>query len=461
MPRFGFFKKKKNDNSPSEKFKTFILEPILTPSGLVDGPDEAPDLIADNPLDLPDVEDRDLLPELDDSPLPDLNGDLEEIPFATSFDSGAFTVGETGEVEIDFLYDGGAYEGQLAIFSLEGMEEFEPGSEAFVREAARRALSDSEWGHVVIDDAVEGARFEGGLAEGNFNRGDYQGVSTASMRPGDTFGFMLVPDGTVEQVYENPGAEGSVRPLFSLSTANPDDGFHVGQIADVTGEGNTFAMEDARMDGWTDRDYNDVVFQVRGATGEAVDADEVINPWMDWRSTEMGEELIENSQQLPDDSQLPTPDSLIEEGDSETGGWGEELIDSSVPEDSLSQQDSPDSQLPTPDSLVREQLAQFVAQPDFAERVALAFGEGADPEQAATLVESLIEQLPAVNGDGSSSPLSPELPTIEIVSGTELGSRGAFAAETNTIYLSQEFLSQSVENPEVVAEVLLEELVVL
>jgi hypothetical protein len=28
------------------------------------------------------------------------------------------------------------------------------------------------------------------------------------MRPGDTFGVMLVPNGTVQQVSENPGVEG-------------------------------------------------------------------------------------------------------------------------------------------------------------------------------------------------------------------------------------------------------------
>ncbi|MDL5056354.1 hypothetical protein [Geitlerinema calcuttense] len=57
-----------------------------------------------------------------------------------TFDSGVFTVGESGVVGIDFLFDGGAYKGELGMFSLEGMNEFEPGSEAFIQEAARRAL---------------------------------------------------------------------------------------------------------------------------------------------------------------------------------------------------------------------------------------------------------------------------------------------------------------------------------
>jgi hypothetical protein len=57
------------------------------------------------------------------------DADLEEIPFVENldidfqFESGYFTVGESGEVTIDYLFDGGGYEGELAIFSLEGMED--------------------------------------------------------------------------------------------------------------------------------------------------------------------------------------------------------------------------------------------------------------------------------------------------------------------------------------------------
>lgn len=34
-----------------------------------------------------------------------------------SFETGVFTVGASGEVSIDYLFDGGAYQGELAIFS--------------------------------------------------------------------------------------------------------------------------------------------------------------------------------------------------------------------------------------------------------------------------------------------------------------------------------------------------------
>jgi hypothetical protein len=41
------------------------------------------------------------------------------------FETGVFTVGPKGEVGVDFLLDGGKYQGELAIFSLKGIDQFE------------------------------------------------------------------------------------------------------------------------------------------------------------------------------------------------------------------------------------------------------------------------------------------------------------------------------------------------
>ncbi|MGB3532201.1 MAG: PA14 domain-containing protein [Microcoleaceae cyanobacterium] len=264
---------------------------------------------------------------------------VEEIASSPiNFNSGIFTVGETGEVQVDYSFDGGKYgQGELAIFSLEGMEELDPNSEEFIQEAARRALSDSELGHVVISDANEGARFSGELGEEDFNQGEYLGVKTFNMNPGDEFAVMLIPNGKVEDIFNNPNLEGRNQPLFSLSTANPDDRFQLGQIADVTGDGNTFVFEDVPVDE-SDRDYNDIIFQVRGATGEAVDLDEVISDKKDWRSDDMGQALIEYEIPYitPEDpiakvenglSDLLTElEDLVEEEDSKTEIEGDEEV---------------------------------------------------------------------------------------------------------------------------------------
>ena len=296
---FKFFFRQQPDSS-RPKFQAFILEPILTPSGMVDtGDDWCTPIDVEIEIDSDFVSDDFDGLERTESLLED---DLEEIPFmlpphesiTPAFESGYFTVGESGEVGIDFLFDSGKYKFELAIFSLEDLDET-PGSEAFIREAARRSLSNSTEGYTVISDRLEGARFDGVLGEGkDWNSGDYLGVKTFQMEAGTQFGIMLVPNGSIEDVYENPQISGSKAPLFSLSTANPDDALHLGQIADVTGEGNTFVMEDVQEGHqWFDRDYNDLIFQVRGATGEAVELDEVIDPGQDWRETDMGQGILD------------------------------------------------------------------------------------------------------------------------------------------------------------------------
>jgi len=230
------------------------------------------------------------------SPLDTLNISIPSAVQASSqqlFTSGVFTVGSTGQVGIDYLFDGGGYQGELAIFSLQGLESLGLGTPEFIQEIARRALSHSTLGHVVISDQTQGARFSGELPwEGDFNAGDYLGVRTFAMRPDDTFGVMLVPNGTVQQIFETPDAEGALRPLFSLVSANPNSAFQFGQIADVNGNGRTFTMEDLRLDCESDRDYNDIIFQVRGATGSAVNLDSVIDADHDWRKTDLGQNLM-------------------------------------------------------------------------------------------------------------------------------------------------------------------------
>lgn len=214
------------------------------------------------------------------------------------FQSGIFTVGGSGQVVIDVLWDGGAYRGQAGIFSLSGMESYELGSVDFIAEMARRVTSDSVLGYVIWDDPTEAARFSGVMnGEADFNSGAYAGLKSFEMQAGDKFGVVLVPDTTFVKVLEQPWAEGSWRPLFSMVTANPNDSFQMGQIADVTGDGNTFTIEDIRVDHGGDKDYNDFIFQVRGATGEAVLMDEVVAPGKDWRNTDAGQLLVSYAKQ--------------------------------------------------------------------------------------------------------------------------------------------------------------------
>jgi Bacterial Ig-like domain/Domain of unknown function (DUF4114)/FG-GAP-like repeat len=307
----GFGQKKatvqKSAQQPESQGQTFMLEPMLTPSGLVDDPTQEVGLLdALHPVSI------DPVPAMEQSWTADFthasgvhydevplipSEEIQPIEFvdhaafvetAAPYTAGVFTVGDTGAVRVDYLFDGGAYQGELALFNLQGMEHLEPGSQEFIQEAARRSLSGSEWGHVVISDAVDGAKFTGAMpGEGSFNSGDYAGAKTVQMAAGSQFGVMLVPHGTVQYLLDHPGDE-AVRPLFSLSTANPNHGLQFGQIADVNGGGHTFAMEDLRIDGHSDRDYNDIVFRIDGATGVAPTLDGVMDTARDWRGTELG-----------------------------------------------------------------------------------------------------------------------------------------------------------------------------
>jgi Domain of unknown function (DUF4114)/Bacterial pre-peptidase C-terminal domain len=215
--------------------------------------------------------------------------------------SGVFTVGATGQVSFDYLFDGGMYQGEVAIFDLTGMDRYlQVGADFFAREAALRAMTNSDLGHIVISDQTQGARFSGTLPyEGDFNSGTYTGAKTFSMRPSEHFGIMLVPNGTIAEVLHSQNIDDSLSPLFSISTVNPNSSTHFAQPVSPSDYGlsqtnhNIFGIEDLRLDGTSDREYNDIIFQLQGATGGATSLDQVIDPSHEWRNSETGQKLMQ------------------------------------------------------------------------------------------------------------------------------------------------------------------------
>ena len=213
-----------------------------------------------------------------------------------TYDSGSFIVGSSGEVDVDYLFDGGWFRGELALFSLDGMEEFTPGSTEFMLEAARRALTDSEQGRVLIQDDLEGARFSANLGyEPDFNTDpqDYQGVKTVTMTPGDEVGLMLIQHTTVQETFDNPlnVLQFGKLPIFSIPEANllgtSIDQF---EFVDVNGTG-AIALEDVLIR-QADRDYNDIILQLTGLDGNFAPLEDNINPARDWRNTDVGQQLL-------------------------------------------------------------------------------------------------------------------------------------------------------------------------
>jgi hypothetical protein len=213
------------------------------------------------------------------------------------FKTGTFLVGSSGEVDVDFLFDGGWFRGELAVFSLKGMESFTPGSSEFMLEAARRALTNSEQGHILIQDNLEGAKFSANLGyEPNFNTDpqNYRGVKTFSMTPGDEVGLMLVRNTTVQATFNNPSniSQFGKLPIFSIPEANLSKGAkNKSEFVDVNGTG-TIALEDVSIQ-QADKDYNDIIVQVRGLDGNLAPLADNINPARDWGNTDMGKQLID------------------------------------------------------------------------------------------------------------------------------------------------------------------------
>src|SRR5919199_751741 len=296
-----------NYTSPSENLlKTneisspnTTIEPLALNNQILDNSPETPpqpdiDTFILNKNSTPTTNNIPEKPQISTTETDPITGDTAKpaTPNNISFDSGIFQADETGKISFDYLSDGGLYQGELAIISLTGMQEFVPDSEAFIKEAARRALSNSSLGYIAISDSTEAAKFSSLEGENNFNIGEYRGIKTFAMTPGDELGIILVPNGTIQQVYDNPGIGGDKKPLFSMATANSSDAFKRGQIASVANGSSIFVMEDIGIGEGSDADYNDIIFSLKGATPKVISIDDVLAKNSDWRTSEKGKELI-------------------------------------------------------------------------------------------------------------------------------------------------------------------------
>lgn len=213
---------------------------------------------------------------------------------------GAFVVGESGSVAINFLFDGGNYTGELAIFTLAGMGELS--TKDFAKEAARRALSGTSEGQIVIVDRTEGAQFKGKMGERDRNQGNPASTKTLTLATGTRFAFMLVPNSTVAAVASGEtvlNASSSNTPLFSIAAYNPGGHDQLAQAAE-----GIFAMEDLQI-GKGDADFNDIIFQVEGATSSIPSLSKLVNPGKIWLTNPTAKAFLPKFQDSGEES--PTP----------------------------------------------------------------------------------------------------------------------------------------------------------
>jgi hypothetical protein len=171
------------------------------------------------------------------------------------------------------------------------MDGLTPGSVAFIQEAARRALSNSTAGHVVLKDSTDRSRFSGTLPwEGNFNGGEYKGEQTFTLKANDTFAMMMVSGGTIASLLTDPANSPNLA-LFSFGSIATASGGTIPRMVDVTGNGNTFGweVEDIYTDSKNPNpDFNDLVFQVRGVTRNLDSIQTVANADQSWLDTATG-----------------------------------------------------------------------------------------------------------------------------------------------------------------------------
>jgi Domain of unknown function (DUF4114)/PAP2 superfamily len=205
-------------------------------------------------------------------------------PFAAL--DGVFTVGAGGLLSIDVLADNGDYQSQVGVFSLTGMENLKIGSADFMQEAARRATVGNGQGYLMFDDATQGARFDGELGEANCNRNQYSGAKTVGFAAGEKVALILVPNGRLQDVAAG-NMSGAMRPLFSIAAANTDQ---VSQLAKVST--NTFGWEDIGGKSFSDKDYNDLIIKISGASGQVADLSKVINGDRDWQQNQFAQQII-------------------------------------------------------------------------------------------------------------------------------------------------------------------------
>ncbi len=204
----------------------------------------------------------------------------------------------SGQLSVIWKFDGGAYEGQVGVVSTAGLENYDLNSIEFMQEALRRALA-----NIVVDDTTEGSEFSGNMGDGDSNHGEFTGEKIVQLSVGEQFFFVVIPNGTFTNVLASLEAgevpTGSIRPLFSLTVANPDSMNHFVQVVDLTGKGSTFALEDISNDQKSDWDLNDIIITVKGADLDAPTVGDLIDagvmdqePW--WREGEVWKTIVES-----------------------------------------------------------------------------------------------------------------------------------------------------------------------
>jgi hypothetical protein len=208
---------------------------------------------------------------------------------------GAFELNPLGVIAVDILVDAGAYQGQLGVFSLAGLDPAAMGTLDFLIQAATRVVSGSALGHLLFDDATQAAFYGGTYGEEQHNFGAAIGAQFFALDPSAAIGFAIIPNGTFVDFLADPAAKGaSLRPLLSMAAANPDGGgVHFATLPAAGINRLLLGVEDLeRGQRGADFDFNDIVFGVEGLDGDVPDVLAEIRTRQDWLASPDGDTVI-------------------------------------------------------------------------------------------------------------------------------------------------------------------------
>ncbi len=243
-----------------------------------------------------------------------LNDDNEAdtIPELAAGAPGVYTLGSDGLLHIDHLAESSPLEFTIAAVSVTGMDALYSDPKAFAAEAARRAMSGSELGHIILSDPIDAGRFSNTRYGSNDNNGTYAGVKSFQMTPGDNIVFFVIPNGTMEEFAERLAQGGDPRFHVSIPGLNPNGDPQFAQLKASSGDGSIITFEDYPLADAEHTDFNDAIFQIRGATGQVPELGDLIDLSQGWWSRMLGQTIMDYG----DPYLTPVDDPLEEPTDS-------------------------------------------------------------------------------------------------------------------------------------------------
>ncbi|MEM8638549.1 MAG: DUF4114 domain-containing protein [Cyanobacteria bacterium P01_G01_bin.54] len=358
-----------------------------------------------------------------------------------ALDEGVFTVDNTGEVEIEFLHDKGVFESEVAIFSVEGMDNLT--IKDFTYEALERASGKDplHFGEIIISEYEDhNAAFV------NYKplSGKPHTITIDEMEAQDKFAFVIIRNRTIEQAHTKVLNGGrlswSYQPLFSIPDANGGNTVMV-----EWGDPQIFGFEDA-----LDADHDDIIIHVEGASASLNDSDKIDPASLVGQRKELFSEITNHiqSNDTGDKAVSPTPPDSFQPSDGLAAEPSAVLEDSvSIEEARLpfieSIEETPAFQLDELPERPTEQPALFIAaRPTKLERVevseAIADSSGAEALELSSNPDAIAEALSLTLVEQSSDSAAE---TAQVTTSAALAP--AASSDSNTVIASSLALSDS------------------